>query len=270
LVDAPHETLAELRRRYLDELRPMPASVLAALRADPRAGARSLLNAIERRRTAGRTETERLRRLRRFEQELWSTGVLHVAGVDEAGMSPLAGPVVAGAVILPVGYRRAGIDDSKRLSPAQREQLAEHIKREAVAWGVGRAEPEEIDRINIYHAGLLAMRRAVEALQVAPDYLLVDARTLRDLPVPQRGIIRGDTLSISIAAASILAKTTRDAVMVEFDRLYPGYGLAQHKGYPVASHVDALQRLGVSAIHRRSFGPVKQALGIVPEQRRLF
>jgi ribonuclease HII len=139
-----------------------------------------------------------------------------------------------------------------------------------VAWAVGRAEPEEIDRNNIYHAGLLAMLRAVEALAVAPEHLLIDARTLRDVKVPQQGIVRGDTLSISIAAASIIAKTTRDARMRELDRIYPGYGLAQHKGYPVAAHVSALMRLGVTPIHRRSFGPVKRAMGDWPEQRELL
>jgi ribonuclease HII len=259
-------TLAELRARYVDKARPLPRELEEALRADPRPGARAILDAVERRRRSSRSEGQRLRRICRFEQELWQQGLVRIAGVDEAGMSPLAGPVVAAAAILPCGYRRVGIDDSKKLSAEQRQQLGAHIRREAIAWGVGVVEPDEIDRVNIYRAGLLAMRRAVEALSVVPEYLLIDARSLKELSIPQRGIIHGDAESISIAAASILAKTTRDALMVELDRHYPGYGLAQHKGYPVREHVRAIERLGVLPIHRRSFAPVRRALGLEPEQ----
>jgi len=264
------KTLAELRERYVARGLPLPRPVEAALRTDPRAGARAILEAVERRRHDMRAEGQRLRRLCRHEQELWQLGFVNIAGVDEAGMSPLAGPVVAAAAILPIGYRRAGIDDSKKLSAEQRDELAAHIKREAVAWAVGVVEPDEIDRINIYRAGLLAMRRAVEALRVAPDHLLIDARSLKELAVPQRGIIRGDAECISIAAASILAKTRRDALMVDLDQRYPGYGFARHKGYPVEEHVRALRERGVLPIHRRSFGPVRRALGLDPEQTELF
>lgn len=263
-------SLTELRRRYVEQGRALPRDVEARLRADPRAGAAVILRAVERRRRENRAEGQRLRRMLRFEQALWAEGRTQVAGVDEAGMSPLAGPVVAGAVILPVGYRRAGIDDSKKLSPEQRDALVIEIKRDALAWGVGFVEPDEIDRINIYRAGLLAMRRAVEALSVAPDYLLIDARSLKELPTPQRGIVRGDAQSLSIAAASIVAKTTRDAHMVELDRSYPGYGLARHKGYPVAEHLRALAARGVTPIHRRTFAPVREALGELPQQQQLF
>jgi ribonuclease HII len=262
-------TLAEMRRRYVELGRPLPREIESALRADPRAGARTILEAVERRRYSTRAEGQRLRRICRHEQELWQQGMTLIAGVDEAGMSPLAGPVVAAAAILPCGYRRAGVDDSKKLSAQQREELGAHIKREAVAWAVGIVEPAEIDRINIYRAGLLAMRRAVEGLQVVPEYLLIDARTLKELPITQRGIIHVDAESISIAAASILAKTTRDALMFELDQRYPGYGLAQHKGYPVREHVLAIQARGVLPIHRRSFAPVRQALGLDPEQGEL-
>jgi ribonuclease HII len=263
-------TLAELRRRYLDEGRALPKAVEVALRGDTRAGARAIMEAVERRRGDNRVEAQRLRQLCRHERELYKQGFACVAGVDEAGMSPLAGPVVAGAAILPLGYRRAGIDDSKKLSAEQRAELVVHIKRDALAWAVGVAEPEEIDRINIYWAGLLAMRRAVEGLALVPDYLLVDARSLAELKIPQRGIIRGDAQSISIAAASIIAKTTRDAMMLELDRRYPGYGFARHKGYPVRAHVRAIAEHGVLPIHRRSFGPVREALGLVPVQGDLF
>jgi ribonuclease HII len=294
-------TLAELRARYVDQARPLPKAIETALREDTRTGAQAILEAIERRRQSSRSEGQRLRHICRHEQALWREGVAHIAGVDEAGMSPLAGPVVAAAAILPVGYRRAFIDDSKKLTAEEREELVVHIKREALAWAVGSASPEEIDRINIYHAGLLAMRRAVEALSlssaapelrggassdtapalrggassdtapalrggalITPDYLLIDARSLRDLPIRQRGIVRGDAECISIAAASIIAKTTRDAWMLQLDREYPGYGFGQHKGYGVKQHLRAIAALGVLPIHRRSFTPVREALGLVP------
>jgi ribonuclease HII len=263
-------TLGELRRRYIDEGRALPKPLETVLRADPRAGARAILEAVERRRDATRAEGRRLTRLSRHERALLREGFVHIAGVDEAGMSPLAGPVVAAAAILPAGYRRAGIDDSKKLSAQQRSELVIHIKRDALAWAVGMAAPAEIDRINIYWAGLLAMRRAVEGLALRPDYLLIDARALKELPIQQRGIIRGDAESISIAAASIIAKTTRDALMVELDERYPGYGFARHKGYPVQEHVRALAERGVLSIHRRSFAPVRQALGLEPSQRELW
>jgi ribonuclease HII len=263
-------TVGELRERYLERERPLPRRLHDALRADPRAGVAAILEAIEQRQSARRREGQRVARLCRFERELQVQGFARVAGVDEAGMSPLAGPVVAGAVVLPPGYRRRGIDDSKKLSAEQREELVVHIKREALAWAIGVVEPEEIDRINIYRAGLLAMRRAVEGLCLPPDYLLIDARSLRELPIPQRGIVRGDAQSISIAAASIVAKTSRDALMVELDRRFPGYGFARHKGYPVHDHVRAIGELGVCEQHRRSFAPVREALGGTPVQVELF
>ncbi len=268
--DGKKPTLAELRRRHVDEGRPLPQELEAALREDLRQGARSLLAAIDKRRRANRAEGQRLRHMLRFEQEVWATGVTRIAGVDEAGMSPLAGPVVAGAVILPIGFRLAGVDDSKKLDARERERLAPEIKAQAIAWGVGIVSHEEIDHLNIYRAGLLALRRAVEALSPVPEYLLIDARKLKELEIPQRSIVRGDSLSLSIAAASIIAKTTRDAMMVELDGRYPGYGFAKHKGYPVTEHVEALSRLGVCAIHRRSFGPVRKALGQEPTQGELF
>jgi ribonuclease HII len=191
--------------------------------------------------------------------------------VDEAGMAPLAGPVVAAAVILPRGWRVEGLDDSKKITdPARREALAAEVKAHAVAWAVGLSEVEEIDRVNIYHAGLQAMRRAVVGLAVRPDFVLVDARTVPECPAPQRGIIQGDALSLTIAAASVVAKTTRDALMARLDAAYPGYGLAAHKGYPTPQHFAALKRLGASPIHRRSFAPVREVLGLAPVQRSLF
>jgi ribonuclease HII len=216
------------------------------------------------------SEDARLRRLLKFEREIWAQGCFLIAGVDEAGIAPLAGPVVAGAVILKRNYKLKKLDDSKKLSPATREQLAGLIKTDAVAWAVGIAEVEEIDSLNIYHAGLLAMRRAIEGLSTKPGFVLVDARSIPHCSIPQRGIIKGDQLSASIAAASIIAKTTRDAMMIELDRRFPGYGLASHKGYSTPEHFRALRSLGATPIHRRSFRPVREAMGIEPLQLGLL
>ena len=251
-------SLTELRKRYVERGRPLPADIEAALRQDDRAGARQILAAVEKRRHENRAEGQRLRKILRYEQALWARGILLVAGVDEAGMSPLAGPVAAAAVVLPQGCRIVGVDDSKKLTAERREELAEEVRRVAVAHCVAYAEPDEIDRINIYWAGLLAMRRAIEGLPERPQHLLLDARKLKDLDIPQDSIVHGDSLSASIAAASILAKTSRDARMRELDRQYPGYGFAQHKGYPVKEHTSALSRLGACPVHRRSFAPVRQ------------
>jgi ribonuclease HII len=256
--------LTDIRARYVVKGRPLEAEVEAALRADPRAGAKAILDAIERRRRDNRSEGQRLRKLLRFETDLWSTGITRVAGCDEAGMSPLAGPVAAAAVVFAPGSRIPGVDDSKKLDAPTRERLAIQIKDTCVAWAVGYAEVEEIDRINIYWAGLLAMRRAIEGLSVRPEHVLLDARRLKELDVPQQRIIQGDAKSLTIAAASILAKTSRDARMVELDRQYAGYGFAKHKGYPVREHTEALLKLGACPAHRRSFAPVRQVLGLPP------
>ncbi|HKD56848.1 MAG TPA: ribonuclease HII [Hyphomicrobiaceae bacterium] len=256
--------LAEVRRRYVVEGRPLDVATEAALLADPRAGARAILHAVARRRFENRQEGQRLRRLLRYENALWASGVLHVAGIDEAGMSPLAGPVAAAAVVFAPGSRIPGIDDSKKLDAAARDRLAQEIKATALAWSVGFAAVEEIDTINIYWAGLLAMRRAVEGLSVAPEHLLLDARRLKDLSTPQQAIVKGDAKSLTIAAASILAKTARDALMCKLDAEHPGYGFAKHKGYPVREHLAALEKLGASPVHRRSFTPVRVVLGLPP------
>jgi ribonuclease HII len=263
--------LSILRERFSDKRVRIPRSFLEALENDPRIGAKELANRFRVNRKKRRVESQRLRRLLHYEIELWDQGFACIAGVDEAGMAPLAGPVVASAVILPKSYKLHGLNDSKKILDAtKREQMAIRVKADAICWAVGRAEVEEIDKLNIYHAGLLAMRRAVEGLTTQPDFVLVDARTIPQCSVPQRGIIRGDTLSASIAAASIVAKTTRDAYMEEMDGLYPGYGLASHKGYPTSAHFRALNSMGVLPIHRRSFAPVRQALGLDPVQIALF
>jgi ribonuclease HII len=263
----PELRLSEIRTRYVERERPLPTALELALRADPRSGARAILQAVERRRRERRAEGQRLRWMLELERELWKRGVVMVAGVDEAGMSPLAGPVAAAAVVLKPDWRAPGINDSKQVPPERRAELALLIKREARAWAVAFVEPDEIDRINIYWAGIAAMRRAVEALGVTPEHLLIDARRLRDVPIEQTRIVKGDERSLSIAAASILAKTERDARMLEHDRSFPGYGFARHKGYPAREHVAALQQHGACPIHRRSFGPVREALGLPPLDR---
>ena len=270
LEDLQALSLSELRERFLDRDSPVPAGLLEALRSDPRQGARQLAQRIEIRRQKNRAEGQRLRQLLKYETELWAQGLAHIAGVDEAGAGPLAGPVVAAACVLPQGFRPLGIDDSKKLDAEQRAALETEIQKGALAWAVARAEVEEIDRLNIYRASLLAMRRAVEALSVKPDFLLVDARTVPDTAIPQRGLVHGDALSMSIAAASILAKTARDRLMVELAARYPGYGFEVHKGYGTPEHTEALKRLGACPVHRRSFAPVREALGLGPAQGELF
>ena len=196
----------------------------------------------------------RLKRLLGRERELWDDGIERVAGVDEAGVGPLAGPVVAAAVIFPSGEGLKGVDDSKKLSAAQRDERAEEIRAAALAWAVVPVNPDEIDQLNIYQAGLLAMHRAVMGLQPAPQRVLVDGRgSIPDLPMGQECVIGGDARCHAIAAASILAKCGRDKLMREYDATYPGYGFAAHKGYPTAEHREAIRRLGPSPIHRRSF-----------------
>ena len=260
----PRLFLAEIHRRVVIEAGPLDSATEAALKADRRPGARAILDAVARRRWENRAEGQRLRQLLRYESVLWAGGVLHVAGVDEAGMSPLAGPVAAAAVVFAPGRRIRGIDDSKKLDAATRDKLAAEIRMSAAAWSVAFAEVEEIDAINIYWAGLLAMRRAVEGLSLMPQHLLLDARRLKDLSIPQQSIVKGDSRSLTIAAASIMAKTARDALMHKLDTEYPGYGFAKHKGYPVREHLAVLERLGASPVHRRSFSPVRTVLGLPP------
>ena len=183
-----------------------------------------------------------------------------IAGVDEVGRGPLAGPVVAAAVILDPARPIAGLADSKTLSPLRREQLATEIRAKALAWALGRAEVAEIDRLNILQASLLAMQRAIAALSIVPEQALVDGNRCPLLACPCRAIVKGDATVPAISAASILAKVARDAELRELHERYPRYGFAQHKGYPTAAHRDALRRFGPCPEHRRSFAPVAAAL----------
>lgn len=181
-----------------------------------------------------------------------------VAGVDEVGRGPLAGAVVAAAVILDPDNPIEGLTDSKKLTEKKRDALFDEIKEKALAWCLGRAEVDEIDELNILHASMLAMQRAVEGLTPQPDYALVDGNRCPNLPCPCEPIVKGDLTEPAISAASIIAKVTRDREMEALEEVYPGYGLAKHKGYPTKVHMEALANLGPSEIHRRSFGPVKK------------
>lgn len=194
-----------------------------------------------------------------FESALHARGLLRIAGIDEAGRGPLAGPVAAAAVILPHGFSHAWLDDSKKLSPVRREALFDELTGNPdIAWSVATAGCAEIDRLNILRATHLAMRRAAEALDPPPDHCLIDGLPVRDFPHPHEAIVKGDGLSLSIAAASIIAKVTRDRLMREIDREFPQYGFAKHQGYGTKEHLEALRIHGPCRHHRRSFQPVAQ------------
>ena len=251
--------VAELRKRVSEG--PLTPQLLAGLKRDPRRGVQALHVSARRRFERERKERLRLDAMLHFERLLWRQGLTRVAGVDEAGTGPLAGPVVAAAVVFPPDTEVLdGVDDSKKLDAPTRERLAEGIRKRA-AVGVGEASVEEIERLNVYRAAQLAMRRAVEALPETPEHLLVDARNVPGVELPQSAYEKGDGLDYSIAAASIVAKTHRDALMQRLDREHPGYGLARHKGYSTREHEEAIRRLGPSPVHRRSFGYIRELCG---------
>ncbi len=185
-----------------------------------------------------------------------------IAGVDEVGRGPLVGAVVTAAVILDPTRPIVGLADSKQLSEKRRLSLYDEIKEKALAWSLGRAEPEEIDQLNILHATMLAMQRAVAGLAIVPDFVLIDGNRCPALPMSAQAVVKGDSRVAEISAASIMAKVTRDREMVELDQRFPAYGFAQHKGYPTAFHLEKLAALGATEFHRRSFAPVKRALGL--------
>lgn len=188
-----------------------------------------------------------------YEERRYAEGFLAVCGCDEAGRGPLCGPVVAAAVILPKGLEIDGLNDSKKLSEKKREALFEVIREKALAYAIAEASPEEIDEINILNASMLAMRRAVEALPIKADFALIDGNCSRGFDIPTETVVKGDAKSYSIAAASILAKVTRDRQCKELDRAYPEYGIAKHKGYPTKDHMDAVRKYGPTPIYRKTF-----------------
>lgn len=218
---------------------------------DSRAGVMNLIKKYRKKEEALAAERARLYVMQSYERQYADCAL--ICGIDEAGRGPLAGPVVAGAVILPKDCEILGLNDSKKLSAAKRDSLYDEIMQKAVAVGVGMASPARIDEINILQATYEAMRDAVADLGVRPALLLNDAVTIPQIEIPQVPVIKGDAKSVSIAAASIIAKVTRDRLMVQYDEVLPGYGFAQHKGYVSKEHIEALQKLGPAPIHRRSF-----------------
>lgn len=198
--------------------------------------------------------------LYKYEEELNDNGITLIAGIDEVGRGPLAGPVVVAAVILPECVHIKGINDSKKLSEKKRKELYDEIYEKALAVEVYFLDNQEVDRLNIYQATKFAMLECIKNLGIKPEHVLIDAMPLNELDIPHTSIIHGDALSASIAAASIVAKVERDAYMVKMASKYPGYGFEHHKGYPTKEHIEALERLGVTPIHRRSFGPVQNCL----------
>lgn len=230
---------------------------------DPRQGIQRLVARHSKHYEAQRAESRRIQGLLTEEKGLWKKGFLYVAGLDEVGRGPLAGPVMAAACILPAQFELPGLNDSKQLTESKREKLFDLIQSQALGYAVGSAESAEIDALNILQATKLAMKRAVEGLKMRPHFLLIDALELPQIKIPQKGIIGGDTLSASIAAASILAKVTRDRWMTELHELYPEYGFNRNKGYGTKEHRDALQRFGPCPLHRRSFSPVTQEASII-------
>ncbi|MBQ6631238.1 MAG: ribonuclease HII [Romboutsia sp.] len=200
-----------------------------------------------------RKEEERLELINTYEKEGYSKGYLYIGGIDEAGRGPLAGPVVASVVVFKPNTKIEGINDSKKLSEAKREELFDIIKEQAIDYGIGIVNNEEIDEINILNATYLAMKKALNCLKNTPDYLLIDAATIPGINIDQKPIIKGDSKSISIAAASILAKVTRDNIMYQYDEMFPEYGFKSHKGYGTKEHYEAIEKYGITRIHRKSF-----------------
>ncbi|MFT4569165.1 MAG: ribonuclease HII [Hyphomicrobiaceae bacterium] len=211
---------------------------------------------------ASRPSPNAVAEILRLEALLWQLGFSRVAGVDEAGLGPLAGPVVAAAVVFPQGFDGLAVADSKQLSARRREQLEPAILASSQCWAIGRVEVEELDVMGVRAAGLEAMRRAVVGLDEVPDYLLVDARKVPGVGMPQSGWIKGDSFIHGVAAASILAKVYRDRLMTELGAQFPEYGFERHMGYGTAAHLAALNRYGPCAAHRRSFAPVQRCLGV--------
>ncbi len=252
-------TIKEVKQE-LKKIDNVSARLLNELKNDSRKGINKLAQKVERQREKQRELKAKFKRMTKFEQQIWSQGKQKIAGIDEAGRGPLAGPVVASAVILPKNIQLLGLDDSKKLSEAKREKLYSLIYEQAIAVGVGIVDSEEIDKLNILQASYKAMKIAVKDLKYRPDYLLVDGYRIPDYKENQLGIEDGDAKSISIAAASIVAKVTRDRILLDFAKKYPEYNFSSNKGYGTQEHRDALIEHGPCPIHRRSFSIVRRNL----------
>ncbi|ART78592.1 ribonuclease HII [Sutcliffiella horikoshii] len=232
-------------------------SFLLSIKSDERKGVQVLLSRWEKRKEEKQKLINQFREMQKYERALWEKGSRYIAGIDEVGRGPLAGPVVAAAVILPENFQLPGLTDSKKLSQQKREIFYDYIKKNALSYGIGIIMPSDIDKVNIYEATKLAMMEAVKNLSLLPDHLLIDAMKL-EVDIAQTSIIKGDATSISIAAASVLAKETRDAYMKNLASEFPQYGFDKNMGYGTREHLIALEEVGVTREHRRSFSPVKE------------
>jgi ribonuclease HII len=253
--------LKEIQEKYSSEGVSISPQILRRLQKDPRAGAQRLYRTLSKRFEEQSRERRRQDAMLHFERLLWKAGIMNIAGVDEVGMGPLAGPVVAAAVVFPPETEIDGIDDSKALDEETRRELDGQIRGRATGIGIGVVGVEDIDRVNIYHAGIHAMQLAISLLPVAPQHILVDSRTIPNLPQPQNSFDKGDGINFSIAAASIVAKVYRDRLMADLDSAFPGYGFAEHKGYATPAHQAAIRKLGPCSIHRKSFDYIRELCG---------
>jgi ribonuclease HII len=228
-------------------------SYIDILNQDTRKTVNKLALKLKKEQEGIKKELERLKKMWSIETNTFNLGYNLIAGLDEAGRGPLAGPVVAAAVILPKGEMIVGVNDSKKISEKKREQLFIKIQEKALAIGVGIVDNETIDKINIFNATKLAMKQAINSLKVKPDFLLIDALEIADIHIKQKSIIKGDSKSISIAAASIIAKVTRDSLVKDYEKEYPGYNFSKHKGYGTKEHYEAIEKYGITPLHRKSF-----------------
>ncbi len=254
-------SLKEIQGKYASNGAAVSPAILRKLQRDPRAGARRLYKVLVKRYDEQKKERNRLDAMLHFERLLWKAGIERIAGVDEVGIGPLAGPVVAAAVVFPPETEIDEIDDSKALDEDTRNRLDREIRAKASAFAIGVVEVEEIDRINIYHAGIRAMYLALSNLPVPPQHILVDSRTVPGFTQPQNSFDKGDGINFSIASASIVAKVYRDCLMTSLDAAYPGYGFAGHKGYATPEHQRAIREMGPCPIHRRSFDYIRELCG---------
>lgn len=254
-------TIKEIKKQ-LEGIQELSDPLFLSLEEDSRAGVQKAIMARKKALQAMMAEELRLENMLRYEKDLYQQGFQFIAGIDEVGRGPLAGPVVAACVILPIGCKIAGLNDSKKIPKSKHRSIYNQIIEEALAVGIGIQDNHVIDSVNIYQATKLAMLEAIKNLKGIvgkPDYLLIDAMTL-DIPIPQKDIIKGDANSLSIAAASIVAKVTRDDLMIAYDEIYPGYGFAQNAGYGTKIHLDSLNLYGITPIHRKTFEPIKSML----------
>ncbi|GAA0495473.1 ribonuclease HII [Salinibacillus aidingensis] len=251
------ETIKEIREKLTNES--YSAADWQAYQEDNRKGVQALVLKEQKKHAERQKNLEHFQGMLMWEHRLWEQGYTYIAGIDEAGRGPLAGPVVAAAVIIDDSFYLEGLDDSKKLSESVRERFFDTIKEKAVDYGIGIVNAKTIDQINIYQASKLAMKKAVLELKHQPQFLLIDAVKLPELPIQQESIVKGDQKSVSIAAASVLAKVTRDRMMKEIDRQYPSYQFGSNMGYGTKMHLEALEQFGPTPYHRKSFSPVKEA-----------